>query len=88
MERMTVADAERDFSKLVNRVNSEGISVELEQGNKVVARLTPGAPRSPVKVGDLIAFLRSLPLLGDDSEAFSHDLREIRRQFPALRPIV
>jgi antitoxin (DNA-binding transcriptional repressor) of toxin-antitoxin stability system len=44
MERMTVADAEREFGNLVNRVYSEGISIELEQGDKVVARLTPGGP--------------------------------------------
>jgi antitoxin (DNA-binding transcriptional repressor) of toxin-antitoxin stability system len=42
MQRITVAEAERDFSVLVNRVYSEGIRVELERGNKVIARL----PRS------------------------------------------
>jgi hypothetical protein len=83
MERMTVADAGRDFGTLVNRVYSEGISVELEQGDTVVARLTPGAPTSPVKVGELKAFLQSLPRLGDDAEAFDRDLRDVRRQFPA-----
>lgn len=83
MERMTVADAGRDLGSLVNRVYSEGISVELEQGDKVVARITPGVPPSPVKVGDLNAFLQGLPQLGDDAEAFDRDLRDIRRQFPA-----
>jgi hypothetical protein len=34
MERMTVAEVERDFGRLVNRVHSEGISIELEQGEK------------------------------------------------------
>ena len=83
MERMTVADAGRDFGNLVNRVYSEGISIELEQGDKVVARLTPGGPSVPLKVSDLTAFLQGLPQLGDDAEAFDQDLREIRRQFPA-----
>ncbi|HKI31965.1 MAG TPA: hypothetical protein VKA46_08855 [Gemmataceae bacterium] len=83
MERMTVADAGRDFGNLVNRVYSEGISIELEQGDKVVARLTPGGPPSPLKVSDLNAFLQNLPQLGDDAEAFGQDLRDIRRQFPA-----
>jgi antitoxin (DNA-binding transcriptional repressor) of toxin-antitoxin stability system len=83
MERMTVADAERNFAKLVNRVYAEGISIELEQGDKVVTRLTPGGPQSLVKVGELNAFLRTLPRLGDDAEPFAQDLREIRRQFSA-----
>ncbi len=83
MERMTVADAGRDFDGLVNRVYSEGISVELEQGDRVVARITPGLPASPVKVRDLNAFFQGLPPLGDDAEAFDRDLRDIRRLFPA-----
>ena len=83
MERLTVSDAERDFSNLVNRVYAEGISVELERGDKVVARLTPAGPRSPLKVRDLNTFLLGLPRLGDDAEVFREDLRDIRRQFPA-----
>ncbi|HEX5269120.1 MAG TPA: hypothetical protein VFW33_01470 [Gemmataceae bacterium] len=83
MERMTVADAGRDFGSLVTRVYTEGISIELEQGDKVVARLTPGVPPSPLKVGDLNAFLQGLPRLGDDAEAFDQDLKDLRRRFPA-----
>jgi antitoxin (DNA-binding transcriptional repressor) of toxin-antitoxin stability system len=79
---MTVADAGRDFGNLVNRICSEGVSIELEQGDKVVARLTPEEPSS-LKVSDLTALLKSLPQLGDDAEAFDQDLRDIRRQFPA-----
>jgi antitoxin (DNA-binding transcriptional repressor) of toxin-antitoxin stability system len=82
MHRISVTEAERDFSNLVNRVYSEGISVELERGDKVVACLTPAGPRSPLKVQDLNAFLASLPKLDDDSEAFSQDIRAIRRDFP------
>jgi antitoxin (DNA-binding transcriptional repressor) of toxin-antitoxin stability system len=83
MERMAVADAEREFGKLVNRVVSEGISIELEQGNKLVALLTPAGPPKPVRVRDLNAFLRALPPLGEDAGAFDQDVRVIRRQFSA-----
>jgi antitoxin (DNA-binding transcriptional repressor) of toxin-antitoxin stability system len=83
MERMTVADAEREFGNLVKRVYTEGISIELEQGDRVVARLTPGGPQSPLKVRDLNEFLCQLPSLGDDAEAFDEDLRKVRREFPA-----
>ncbi len=82
MQRITVTEAERDFAKLVNRVYSEGINVELERGDKVIARLTPAGPRSPLKVQDLNTFLASLPKLGDDAEAFSENIRAIRRDFP------
>ena len=83
MHRITVAEAERNFATLVNRVYSEGISVELERGDRVIARLTPAGPCSSLKVRDLNAFLENLPRLGDDTEAFSDDIRAIRREFPA-----
>jgi antitoxin (DNA-binding transcriptional repressor) of toxin-antitoxin stability system len=83
MERISVADAERSFSVLLNRVRAEGISIELAEGDKVVAHLSPAVPRPSLRVHDLNAFLRSLPKLGDDAESFGHDLRSIRREFPA-----
>lgn len=83
MERIALADAERDFSRLVQRVYSEGITVELDRGDRIVARISPAAPRSSLKVQDLNAFLKNLPKLGDDADAFSEDLRAIRREFPA-----
>ena len=83
MHRISVTEAERDFAGLVNRVYSEGTPVELERDDKVVAALVPAVPRSPLKVGDLNAFLRGLPKLEDDADAFLKDLRQIRRELPA-----
>jgi predicted DNA-binding antitoxin AbrB/MazE fold protein len=40
-------------------------------------------PASPLTVGELNAFLRSLPALGDDAEQFAKDVRAIRAEFPA-----
>jgi antitoxin (DNA-binding transcriptional repressor) of toxin-antitoxin stability system len=79
---MNVADAEKDFTKLVNKVYAEGISVDLERDDKVIARLTPVAPPTPLTAGGLNAFLRSLPSLGDDADEFSQDVRTIRAKFP------
>jgi antitoxin (DNA-binding transcriptional repressor) of toxin-antitoxin stability system len=79
---MNLAEAEKNFAKLVDRVHSEGISIDLERDNKVVARLTPALPKSPLKAGDLAEFLRNLPSLGDDAERFAEDVREIRRLAP------
>jgi len=80
--RITIADAERDFAGLVNRVYSEGIDVELERGDKIIAHLTPAEPRSPLKVRDLNTFLSALPKLQDDADRFLNDVRAIRRELP------
>ena len=81
MDRGTVAEAERDFANLVNRVYSEGISVELARGDEVVAQLIPAVPRSRLKVRDLNAFFARLPKLAEDTDAFLEDMREIRGEF-------
>jgi antitoxin (DNA-binding transcriptional repressor) of toxin-antitoxin stability system len=83
VHRISVAEAERDFANLVNRVYSEGIPVELERDDEVIARLTPAVPRSRLKVSDLNAFLEGLPKLGEDGGAFLEDMRAIRREFPS-----
>jgi antitoxin (DNA-binding transcriptional repressor) of toxin-antitoxin stability system len=80
---MNVAEAEKRFGELVNKVYNEGISVDLERDDKVIARLTPAKLCSPLTVGELNAFLRSLPPLGDDADEFAQDIRAIRAEFPA-----
>lgn len=80
---MNVAEAEKDFIQLVNRVYVEGVSVDLERDDIVIARLTPAVPRSPLSVGELNAFLRNLPSLEDDADGFAQDVRAIRAEFPA-----
>lgn len=83
MYRITIAEAERDFANLVNRVYSEGILVELERDDVVIAHLTPAVPRSRLKVRELNAFLEGLPKLREDADAFLEDMRAIRREFPS-----
>jgi antitoxin (DNA-binding transcriptional repressor) of toxin-antitoxin stability system len=80
---MNIAEAEKNFATLVNKVYVEGISVDLEGDDKVIARLMPAEPRSPLAVGELNAFLRNLPSLGDDDDGLAHDVRAIRAEFPA-----
>lgn len=83
MHRLTVTEAERDFSGLVSRICSEGVGVELQRGDSIVAYLTPAEPRSPLKVRDLNAFLQNLPKLENDTEAFLADIHAIHCEFPA-----
>jgi predicted DNA-binding antitoxin AbrB/MazE fold protein len=40
-------------------------------------------PASPLTVGELNAFLQSLPSLGNDAEGFAKDIHAIRADFPA-----
>jgi antitoxin (DNA-binding transcriptional repressor) of toxin-antitoxin stability system len=80
---MTVAEAKKNLDELVEKVCSEGVSIELERDNIVVARLTPAMPRSPLTVGEFNAFMQGLPRLGDDADAFAKDIRDIRSSFPA-----
>lgn len=74
---MNVAEAEKNFAKLVDKVYVEGVSVDLERDDKVIARLTPAESRSPLAVTDLNTFLRNLPQLGDDADEFAKDRKSV-----------
>lgn len=80
---MNVTEAEKIFATLVNKVYVEGICVDLERDDKVIARLMPAEPRSPLTVGKLNAFLHNLPALGDDATEFAQAVLAIRAEFPA-----
>ena len=85
MERMSVTQAVRQFSDLLNRILYQGVSVELERGNKVIARISPVSSESPLKVKDLNRLFAGLPSLGEDAGAFARDLEDIRKQIPLER---
>jgi antitoxin (DNA-binding transcriptional repressor) of toxin-antitoxin stability system len=79
MIRISVTQAVRQFSNLMNRVLYQGTVVELERRNRVIARISPVSPESPLKVKDLNRFFYELPLLAEDSEAFAQDLADVRK---------
>ena len=79
---MTIAEAAKNFAQLVNRVHADGVCIDLERDDQVIARLTPARPQSPLTVGALNAFLRHLPPLGDDAERFTEDVRASRAALP------
>ncbi|WP_051147903.1 hypothetical protein [Desulfotignum balticum] len=82
MERISVTQAVRQFSDLLNRIFYQGVSVELERGNKVIARISPVSIASSLKVKDLNRMFAELPSLGDDAGVFAKDLADIRKQIP------
>ena len=54
----------------------------MERDKKIIARLSPVRPTT-LKLCDLPALLARLPKLGEDAEAFSNNLKAIRREFPS-----
>ena len=80
MDRISVAEAGRHFEELVERVSRQGVTVELERDDRIVARLSPVGRRLQAK--DLQRFFTSLPPLGDDADAFARDLETIRHVIP------
>ncbi len=82
MEKVNVTRAARNFSDLLNRVQYQGLSFELERNNRIVARLVPARPAARLQAKDLMSFLDRLPPLGDDAEPFARDVEALRKAFP------
>ena len=82
MKSMTVTQAARNFSDLVNRVQYQGVSVELIKSNKVVAVISPVSLKPSMKVKDLLGFFSSLPNLGEDAIQFEKDMADIDSMMP------
>jgi antitoxin (DNA-binding transcriptional repressor) of toxin-antitoxin stability system len=80
MERISVVEAGRHFDELVDRVSRDGVTVELEKHDRVVARLSPAG--RGVKIADLNRLFASFPSLDADAEPFSRDVERIRAEIP------
>ena len=73
MERISVSDASLTLADLVDRVVQDGVAIDLERGDRVVARLSPVAPVS-LTVDELNRKIQDWPTLGNDADAFVRDL--------------
>lgn len=82
--RIPLADAASSLPELVERINREHITLDLEKDQRVVARLSPGNAPKAMPVAQLNAFLASLPRLGDDAERFADDVSRIRQELPEV----
>jgi antitoxin (DNA-binding transcriptional repressor) of toxin-antitoxin stability system len=79
---ISVTDAVRNFSDLINRAFYRGESVTLIRGGIPVARLTPPAPAT-LAARDLAERWPALPHLEPaDAQAFAEELAEARRTLP------
>lgn len=81
MERISVSDASLTLADLVDRVVQDGVAIDLERGDRVVARLSPVAKVS-LTIDELNRMIQGWPTLGNDAEAFARDLASIRRKAP------
>ena len=78
MNRISVAEASRDFPNVLRRVTGHGESLELEESSRVVAWLTPPETPRECSIADLKHLLSSLPSLGEDLDEFAHDLESAK----------
>ena len=67
LKKITVTEAARGFSEVVNQVHYKGARFLLTKGNRLVASLEPVAATGSVRAGGLYKILASLPPL-DDSD--------------------
>ena len=84
---MSVSEAGGHFDEVVDRVATEGITVELERDHRVVARISPAIPGEAcakgLKVSELNQTLAEFPPLGkEEAEAFGRDIDEAREETP------
>jgi prevent-host-death family protein len=84
---LTVTEAARNFSDVVNKVFYRGDSMELTRGGKVVARLVPAVDIEPPTGRQVLAAWKTMVhLTEDEAEAFAKDVesgRVVINQKPA-----
>lgn len=86
---VTVTEAARNFSDVVNRVFYRGESMDLTRGGTVVARLVPAETIAAPTGEEVLAAWKTLPHLSvEEAEAFAADIegaRESLNQVPASK---
>ena len=81
MPRISLENAARDLSKIIDRVRSKDTSFELIREGEVVARIVPVKPSKHVDVRDLDTIFANLPdLEAGDAVRFTSDLDTIRKE--------
>jgi hypothetical protein len=81
MEQLSLADTNVDWRALVEHVVRDSVSVEIQQGETTVARISP--VMSGLALSGLNAALAAVPPLGDDAESFANDLKALRDSLSA-----
>lgn len=84
LQQITVTEAARNFSELVNRIHYQGDSALLLKGGKPMVKMVPAnRPKTGAELAALWPTLAHLTL--GEAESFESDLLAARR---TLRPLV
>ncbi|MBN1665073.1 MAG: type II toxin-antitoxin system Phd/YefM family antitoxin [Deltaproteobacteria bacterium] len=82
---ITVTDAARNFSELLNGIRYRGERYTILKGGKPVAIIGPAMDTmKQKKLADLRGIMETLPRLGDDSEAFARDVAGAIKEQPPV----
>ncbi len=74
---ITVTDAVRNFSKLLNSIRYRGERYTILKGGKPAATIEPAAgSMQERKLSDLKDIIRNLPRLEDHGDAFARDIAQ------------
>ena len=77
--KLSVTEAARNFSDVVNRVFYQGESMDLTRGRKTVARIVPATGRDAPTGREVAEAWKALPHLSEDeADAFAHDVEAAR----------
>lgn len=79
MEKQDISDPKIDWAKLFRHVASDQITVELADGLESIAKIVPVQKHVPIN--RFASIMSSLPSLGDDADAFAHDIEAIRSSY-------
>ncbi len=82
---LTATEAVRKFSEIMNSVKYKGEHYTILRGGKPVVTIGPiGTNTKERTLGELKELVKKLPRLGDDTEYFEKDLKEIVKHQPFM----
>jgi antitoxin (DNA-binding transcriptional repressor) of toxin-antitoxin stability system len=85
IQTITVTDAVRNFSELLNNIRYRGELYTILKGGKPAAIIGPAAGSvKERKLSDLKDIIRNLPRLEDDRDAFERDINLAIAKQPAV----
>lgn len=79
MEHLSLSDGSVDWRAMVEHVVRDNVTVDIQNGETTVARISPVV--GGISLKDMNAILVALPRL-DDAEAFEKDLQSARKGLP------
>ncbi len=76
-KRISATHAARNFSDLINRVQHQGESFEIERDNEVIAQMVPASTPITLSIAELNKQWAQLPRLDkEDATLFEESLRD------------